>query len=47
MYLESSVRQQPEPQIEVTPILNGVFVRIVYVEAQTGTTETLAFEVTA
>ena len=46
MYLESSVQQQPEPQIEVTPILNGVYVRVVYVEAQTGRTETLAFEVT-
>lgn len=47
MYLEGSVEQQPEPQIEVTPILNGVYVRIVYVEAQTGRTETLAFDVTA
>lgn len=47
MYLEGSVQQQPEPQIELTPILNGIFVRIVYVEAQTGRTETLAFEVTA
>lgn len=46
MYLESSVQQQPEPQIEVTSILNGVYVRIVYVEAQSGRTESLAFEVT-
>jgi phage baseplate assembly protein W len=47
MYLESSVQQQPEPQIHVTPIMNGIFVRISYVEAETGRTETLSFEVTA
>lgn len=47
MYLESSVEQQPEPQISLTPILNGVYVQIAYVEAQTGRTETLAFDVTA
>lgn len=47
MYLEASVQQQPEPQIDVTPILNGVYVRIVYVEAESGRTEVLAFEVTA
>jgi hypothetical protein len=47
MYLESGVQQQPEPQIEVTPILNGLFVRIIYVEAESGRTEMLAFDVTA
>lgn len=47
MYLEESVQQQPEPQIEVTAIVNGVYVRIVYVEAQSGRTETLSFDVTA
>lgn len=46
MYLEGSVEQQPEPQIEVTPILNGVYVRIQYVEAQTGKPATLSFDVT-
>lgn len=46
MSLESSVQQQPEPQIRVSPILNGLFVRISYVEAESGRTETLAFEVT-
>ncbi|MDY3551396.1 hypothetical protein R5W24_000472 [Gemmata sp. JC717] len=46
MYLEASVQQQPEPQITATPIQNGIYVRIVYVEAETGRTEVLAFEVT-
>jgi phage baseplate assembly protein W len=47
MYLEASVQQQPEPQVTVTPLLNGIYARIVYVEAETGRTEVLAFEVTA
>lgn len=47
MYLEESVQQQPEPEIGVTPILNGVYVRIGYVEAESGRTQVLAFEVTA
>lgn len=46
MYREESVRQQPEPQITVTPIMNGLAVQIQYVEADSGQPATLSFEVT-
>ena len=46
MYLEASVQQQPEPRITATPLQNGIYVRIVYVEATSGQPVTLNFEVT-
>jgi hypothetical protein len=46
MYLEDSVQQQPEPQVTVTPIPNGVFVRIEYVDVDSGRTAILSFSVT-
>src|SRR3954470_12052091 len=36
MYLEDSVQQQPEPQITVQPLLNGIYVQIQYVEVESG-----------
>jgi len=47
MYLESSVQQQPEPQITVTTIPNGIFVQIQYVEVDSGLPANLSFDVTA
>lgn len=46
MYLEESVQQQPEPQITVTPILNGIFVQIRYIEADSSKPASLSFDVT-
>jgi hypothetical protein len=46
MYMEASVVQQPAPNITVTPIQNGVYVQIQYVEADSGQTQILSFDVT-
>ncbi len=46
MYLEESVQQQPEPQITVTPIPNGIFVQIWYIEIDSGRQAALSFDVT-
>jgi phage baseplate assembly protein W len=46
MYMEASVQQQPEPQITVTPIQNGIFVNIKYVEVDSGLPAVLSFDVT-
>jgi hypothetical protein len=43
---EASVAQTPLPVITVTPILNGVYVSIVYTDLETGTIgATLAFNI--
>jgi hypothetical protein len=47
MYREASVQQQPEPQINVTPIQNGLYVQISYVETGSNQQQTLSFDVTA
>src|SRR5579864_3694785 len=36
MFLESSVQQQPPPQINATPFQNGMYVQIQYVEVDSG-----------
>ncbi len=41
--LEAAVAPQPAPVITVSPIANGVFVTIVYVDADSQTQATLAF----
>jgi phage baseplate assembly protein W len=43
--LERAVARTPIPTIAVTPIAQGVFVRIVYVDAVTGEPVTLSFDV--
>ncbi|MBX9934563.1 MAG: hypothetical protein K2Y56_24110 [Methylobacterium sp.] len=45
IFLEEAVARDPDPRITVTPILNGVHVRIVYADAATGRQQTLSFEV--
>lgn len=45
MYLEPAVAQVPEPEISVSPILNGAFMSIKYIDALSGDSETLDFEV--
>lgn len=47
MYLESSVQQQPAPQISATPIQNGIYMEIKYIEVDSGLPTTLTFDVTA
>ena len=47
MFLESSVVQQPPPQITATAFQNGMFVSIQYVEVDSGQTTVLSFDVTA
>ncbi len=46
MYLEDSVQQIPEPQITVLPIVNGIYISISYIEADSGKPATLSFDVT-
>ncbi|MGX7707970.1 hypothetical protein [Methylobacterium sp. Gmos1] len=45
IFLEAAVARTPDPLITVTPVLNGVHVRIVYADAATGRQQTLSFEV--
>lgn len=45
MYLERAVARSPEPTIAVSPILNGAFVSIQYIDGLSGDGETLDFEV--
>ncbi|GEP00626.1 phage tail protein [Methylobacterium haplocladii] len=45
IFREASVARDPDPVIVVTPILNGVHVRIIYADAATGRQQTLSFEV--
>ena len=47
MFLEAAVARQPEPEISVTPIFNGVYVSITYTNGLSSEQEQLAFEVTA
>lgn len=46
MYLEADVSHDPEPQIALTPIVNGVSARITYISIQTGNPVLLSFSVT-
>lgn len=46
MYQEASVAHDPEPQVAVQAIANGLSVQIAYTYAPTGQTATLAFDVT-
>lgn len=46
IFLEEAVSPDPDPEIEVSEILNGVFVQIKYVDALTGRQASLNFEVT-
>lgn len=43
--LEPAVARDPRPQVTVQPFLNGASVEIVYVNSETGSQETLAFDV--
>lgn len=45
IFLEAAVARDPDPDITVVPILNGVHVRVVYADAATGRQQTLSFEV--
>jgi hypothetical protein len=47
MFMESSVQQQPAPQIIATPFQNGMYVQIQYVEVDSGLPTVLSFDVTA
>src|SRR4051812_28310858 len=47
MYLEASVARDPEPQISLKEIENGIYVQIQYVAADTGQTVPLSFSVEA
>lgn len=47
MLQESAVRQQPEPQVTVTPINGGITCSIRYTDAATGQPVPLSFDVTA
>lgn len=44
IYFEESVSKEFDPEIEVVPILNGVFVSIRYVDALTGRQASLQFD---
>lgn len=44
---EAAVAQNPQPQISVTPVLNGVAANIVYADAATGVQTALNFNVNA
>jgi hypothetical protein len=44
IFLESSVARIPQPVIEVSPIAEGVFVNIVYVDNDTGRQVTVSFD---
>jgi phage baseplate assembly protein W len=46
MYLESDVSHDPEPQISLTPIPNGISAQIVYTSIDTGLPVLLSFDVT-
>jgi hypothetical protein len=45
MMLEDAVAQQPLPQVDTTPIANGISTDIKYVDADTGKPVTLGFDV--
>ncbi|MDR3473325.1 MAG: hypothetical protein P4M09_16825 [Devosia sp.] len=45
--LESAVSKSPEPSIVVSPISDGVFVRVIYVDGDTGQQVNLSFDVNA
>lgn len=45
IFLEATVARDPAPTITLTPVLNGVHVRILYADAATGRQQTLSFEV--
>ena len=47
MFEEAAVSRSPEPTISVSPIQDGVFVSIFYIDALTGRQATLQFEATA
>lgn len=44
IFLEAAVAREPEPVITIEPILGGVFVRIQYVDAQTGQQTFVSFD---
>jgi hypothetical protein len=46
MYLESDVAHDPEPQITLQQIPNGISTQIGYVSVETGQTEFLSFDLT-
>lgn len=46
MYLEAGVSHDPEPQVVLTQIPNGISAQITYVSAETGQPEFLSFDVT-
>lgn len=46
MALEPTVLQNPPPQVTVTQIPNGLSANITYTDSGTGTTATLAFDLT-
>lgn len=45
LLLEAAVAQDPAPVIDVQPIPSGVFVKILYVDADTGKQVNLSFDV--
>jgi len=45
IFLEAAVARNPQPQIIVEPILNGVFARIIYEDNESGQQITLQFDV--
>jgi len=47
IYEEAAVSRSPEPETSVTPIRDGVFVSILYVDALTGQQATLQFDASA
>ena len=46
MYLEADVSHDPEPQVAVQPIPNGISVQISYMSVDTGQPAYLSFDVT-
>ena len=46
MYLEADVAHDPEPQVALTPIPNGVSARIAYASVESGEPVLLSFDVT-
>ena len=46
MFQEASVVQNPAPEILITPLPNGMYVRIQYVETDSGLPTVLSFNVT-
>jgi len=45
MALEASVAPEPEPQVSITPMSNGVFVAVAYTDALSGDSASLDFDV--